>query len=808
MAGKYSYTLQKMSLQPSTVSVDTIRANQTITDGNTIVSAGRKFELGFFSPGSSTNRYLGIWYMMSKSTLVWVANRETPLNNTSGVVMFNSKGSMVVTSSDGKILWISVSRKSAIESPVVQLLDDGNLVLRDAVDRDSENYLWQSFDYPVDTQLPGMKFGVDLVNGIDRCLTPWRSVDDPAPGNFTHKMDTNGFPQLLLWKGPVLWARAGPWVGLWFSGNSKTKMFGFYVDEFVFNEKEIYFRYELADDNTPISRYVLNPDGESTIMIWSHRNQDWVVYTTLHMDKCDLYGFCGAYGGCNPNNYPRCECLKGFVPKYSEKWKAGAYSDGCVCRSPMSCGGRESFVKFSGVKLPDTRISWYDLSMNLYECESLCLKNCSCTAYTNADIREGGSGCILWFGELMDIKYYTDGEDIYVKMSSDFDFGMESKSSRVTKAIVIVLAILATALLFLLLHLLRMRIQKKRGRIKFNSEMVALNKIEGEDFKVPLFDFTEIANATNNFSDLNKLGEGGFGPVYKGLLTDGQAIAVKRLAKDSRQGVDEFMNEVSCIAKLQHRNLVSLLGCCVDKGERMLIYEYLPNRCLDSCIFDEEASRSMDWPKRYNIINGIARGLLYLHQDSKLRIIHRDLKTSNVLLDQEMNPKISDFGMARSFGGNQTQANTTRVVGTYGYMPPEYAIDGIFSTKSDVYSFGVLVIEIVSGKKNRSFIHSDHSLNLLGHAWRSYKEDKLLGLLDEAILESCNHVEVFRVIQIGLLCVQQHPVDRPCMSHVVLMLSSNIALPHPKQPGFFMERTFHDPDSSSNQLTITVLEPR
>ncbi|WOH02412.1 hypothetical protein DCAR_0521801 [Daucus carota subsp. sativus] len=326
--------------------IDAIRANQTITDGNTIVSAGGNFELGFFSPGSSKNRYLGIWYMMSKSTLVWIANRETPLTNTSGVVRFNNKGSIVVTSDGGNIVWTSISKKAPIKNPAVQLLDNGNLVLRDAADSDLENYMWESFDYPVDTQLPGMKFGVDLVHGIDRCLTPWRGVDDPAPGNFTHRMDTNGFPQLLLWKGSVLWARAGPWVGLWFSGNSKTKMFGFYADEFVFNEKEIYFRYELADDNTPISRYVLNPDGESSIMIWSHRNQDWVVYTTLHMGKCDRYGFCGPYGGCNPNNYPRCECLKGFVPKLSEKWKAGNWSDGCVRESPMTCGSGEFYEVF------------------------------------------------------------------------------------------------------------------------------------------------------------------------------------------------------------------------------------------------------------------------------------------------------------------------------------------------------------------------------------------------------------------------------------------------------------------------------
>ncbi|XP_061975781.1 G-type lectin S-receptor-like serine/threonine-protein kinase SD1-1 [Populus nigra] len=204
----------------------------------------------------------------------------------------------------------------------------------------------------------------------------------------------------------------------------------------------------------------------------------------------------------------------------------------------------------------------------------------------------------------------------------------------------------------------------------------------------------ELASATNNFSDSNKLGEGGFGPVYKGTLTDGQEIAVKRLSKNSRQGLEEFKNEVQHIVKLQHRNLVRLLGCCIQSDETMLVYKFLPNKSLDFYIFDETHSLLLDWPKRYNIINGIARGLLYLHQDSRLRIIHRDLKTSNILLDYEMNPKISDFGLARSFGENETEANTNKVAGTYGYISPEYANYGLYSLKSDVFSFGVLVLEI------------------------------------------------------------------------------------------------------------------
>ncbi|KAK9214521.1 hypothetical protein WN944_006514 [Citrus x changshan-huyou] len=195
----------------------------------------------------------------------------------------------------------------------------------------------------------------------------------------------------------------------------------------------------------------------------------------------------------------------------------------------------------------------------------------------------------------------------------------------------------------------------------------------------PIFPLGLALEATNHFSHENKLGEGGFGPVYKGVLADGKEIAVKRLSRSSAQGLQEFKNEVTLIAKLQHKNLVRLLGCCLDGNELLLIYEYMANKSLDLFLFDSTKGAQLDWKRRISIINGIARGLLYLHEDSRLRIIHRDLKTSNVLLDHEMNPKISDFGMARIFSGNQNEANTNRVVGTYGYMAPEYAMEGLFS---------------------------------------------------------------------------------------------------------------------------------
>ncbi|KAM0051944.1 putative protein kinase RLK-Pelle-DLSV family [Helianthus debilis subsp. tardiflorus] len=302
------------------------------------------------------------------------------------------------------------------------------------------------------------------------------------------------------------------------------------------------------------------------------------------------------------------------------------------------------------------------------------------------------------------------------------------------------------------------------------------------------FDLGTIEEATTNFSTENKIGEGGFGVVYKGTLPSGLDIAVKRLSKGSGQGALEFKNEVLLLAKLQHRNLVRLLGFCIDAEEKILIYEYVANHSLDFFLFDPTKQVKLDWSTRYKIIKGIARGMLYLHEDSRLRIIHRDLKTSNILLDEEMNPKISDFGMARIVCRSQTQGMTNRIVGTFGYMSPEYAMHGHFSVKSDVFSLGVVLLEIISGKKNTRVSQPGYA-DLLCHAWTMWKNGEPFKIFDSNLVDSISDNEALRCINIALLCVQQDDELRPLMDSVVLMLNSySIPLPVPENPPLVSRR--------------------
>ncbi|CAM0912717.1 unnamed protein product [Alopecurus aequalis] len=358
------------------------------------------------------------------------------------------------------------------------------------------------------------------------------------------------------------------------------------------------------------------------------------------------------------------------------------------------------------------------------------------------------------------------------------------KNTSGSKLLAIILPIVGvTAVAAISLWMWCMHRKRRSRRLGLSSQFDDLENVKSSSLSLSL-----LQEATNNFDENNKLGDGGFGTVYKGLLS-GQEVAVKRMSKDSNQGLEELKNELVLVASLHHKNLVRLVGFSLEAGERLLVYEYMPNKSLDTILFDLEEKSRLGWAIRYKIIEGVARGLQYLHEDSQKKIIHRDLKASNILLDVEMSPKIGDFGLARLFGQDQTREVTGRIIGTFGYMPPEYVMRGQYSIKSDVYSFGILVIEIVTGRRNGGSYLYEENEDLISIIWKHWVEGTIAEMVDYSLGRNYPRGEVLKCVHIGLLCIQQNPADRPTMSEIIVMLNSDAtsSLPVAARPTFFLD---------------------
>ncbi|PWA96511.1 leucine-rich repeat transmembrane protein kinase [Artemisia annua] len=304
---------------------------------------------------------------------------------------------------------------------------------------------------------------------------------------------------------------------------------------------------------------------------------------------------------------------------------------------------------------------------------------------------------------------------------------------------------------------------------RFN-DFIMGSKFLGIDARPNTFSYAELRTATDYFSAANKLGEGSFGSVYKGTLDDGRVIAVKQLIA-TLHGKGQFMTEIEVISAVQHRNIVKLYGCCIQGEKRLLVYEYVENKSLDQALFGK-IKLSLSWSTRFEICLGVAHGLTNLHEESRIRVVHRDVKASNVLLDSELNPKIADFGLAKLFDDKQTHMST-RIAGTIGYLAPEYAMRGHLTEKADVFGFGVVALEIISGRRNSDSSLDDDKVYLLEWAWNLHEANNELELVDEELSEF-NENEVRRMMRVALLCTQTSPMQRPSMSRVIAMLSGDI----------------------------------
>ncbi|XP_037479849.1 G-type lectin S-receptor-like serine/threonine-protein kinase B120 isoform X2 [Triticum dicoccoides] len=779
---------------------DRLTPAKPLLPGDKLVSNNGIFALGFFSldPENSTaaNSYVGIWYHdIPERTYVWVANRDNPIGSgLSGELVLTNTSDLVLSDSEGHILWRTTNKvTSGGDGAMALLLEAGNFV----VQLQNFTQIWQSYDHPTDTILPSFKLWANYKTHTAVRLVAWKGPLDPSPGKFLLSRDPGTGLQILTLRGTSKYWRSGLWNGAQASDKN-----GYMWSQNVDDGETIYSTYNTGNSSARRSHWKLDYNGDLMLRIWTGRS--WVPLFKRPDDGCRHYGSCGPFGYCDMFDKisGECKCLDGFRP--ADGFSANP-SRGCVRKENLTCRS-DHFLTLPEMKVPDKFV--YVRNRSFEECTAECERDCSCTAYAYTNLSSivatgGPSRCLIWTGELVDSeKAGMLGGNLYIRLAGSPEHSSAVNTTKSGVSVVFKIALPVITFLLTLTCIYLVCICKQKG-IQVNKETLKKPALKHLSTSQEVWDqnlefqsimFEDIAAATNSFHDTNVLGKGGFGKVYKGILEDGKEVAVKRLSKGSDQGIEHFRNEVVLIAKLQHKNLVRLLGCCIHEDEKLLIYEYLPNKSLDQFLFDIARKFMLDWPKRFNIIKGVARGLMYLHQDSRTTIIHRDLKPSNILLDVEMNPKISDFGMARIFGGNEQQESTRRVVGTYGYMSPEYAMEGIFSVKSDTYSFGILLLEI---------------------AWNLWADGKVEDFVDPAITESYSLDEVSKCIHVGLLCVQDSSGARPHMSSVVSMLDSE-AMPRaaPRQPMYFAQincetsDATEDLENSANGVSLTALEGR
>ncbi|KAG2298369.1 hypothetical protein Bca52824_034841 [Brassica carinata] len=573
--------------------VDTISANFTLSGDQTLVSSGGTFEMGFFAPGrTSSNFYIGMWYhQLSQQTVVWVANRDKPVSDKNNSVLKISNGNLVLLEGE-TLVWSTGLTSSSAHKAV--LLDDGNLVLRD----DSGSALWQSFDHPGDTWLPGVKIRFNKRTKKSQRLTSWKNVEDPSPGLFSLELDESTAYK-ILWNGSTQYWTSGAW-------NPQSRIFDLvpemrlnYIYNFSFfsDATESYFTYTVYN-HANVSRLTLDLSGQIKQLSWLDNIKLWNLFWSQPRQQCKVYAYCGSYGICNDKSQPFCQCPHGFRPKSERDWALQDYSGGCVRKTELRCSNQ--FLPLPNVKLPDK--SEVLERKNLTSCLSDCLRNCSCEAYAHV---ESSDRCLMWsYKDVLNLQQLeednSEGNSTFYLRLDASDMPSSSSSSGKSNKAMIVGAVVGVIALVLLVVILILRY---RGRQVMRGEK--------SDGTLGVFSYRELQNATKNFSE--KLGGGGFGSVFKGGLQDSSDIAVKRLEGIS-QGEKQFRTEVVTIGTIQHMNLSenervrffpSLAATVLTKdgdirslldprleGEQMDIEE-LTRACKVACwcIQDEESHR-------------------------------------------------------------------------------------------------------------------------------------------------------------------------------------------------------------------------
>lgn len=769
------------------LAADSIAGNQTLSGDQTLISKDGNFELGFFRPGNSSNFYIGIWYKkVSEQTVVWVANRETPVKDYSSS-QFRIQGSNLVLLNESQIqIWSTNVSSTSSGSLMAVLQDDGNFVLREGSSSNLSNSssispIWQSFDNPTHTWLPGGKLSYNKVTKKLQILTSWKNSENPAPGLFSLELDPNNQQYFIKWNRSESYWTSGPWNGKIFSLVPEMRLNYIYNFSYIDNENESYFTYSLYNPAI-ISRFIMDVSGQVKQLSWLENTKQWNMFWAQPRQQCEVYAYCGAFGICNENSLPFCNCLDGFNHTSDQDWNLNDYSRGCERKVNLQCGNNSSangekdkFWVYPQMTLPGN--SRFVAVGSASECASACLSDCSCTAYAYDDDR-----CSVWNRELLNLQQLSaddgSGRTIYIKLAAS-----EFPRVKNNKGIVVGAVVGSAVIVIILLGLVFFLICRRRSR------MVGSGKaVEGS---LLAFGYKDLQNATKNFSE--KLGGGGFGSVFKGTLPDSTFIAVKKLESIS-QGEKQFRTEVSTIGTIQHLNLARLRGFCSEGDKRLLVYEYLENRSLDSHLFHDNESMVLDWKTRYQIALGTARGLAYLHEKCREVIIHCDIKPENILLDAEFCPKVADFGLAKLMGRDFSRVLTT-MRGTRGYLAPEWISGVAITAKADVYSYGMMLFEFISGRRN-SENPMDGAVKFFP-TWAArviIDEGDILSLLDTKLDRIADAEEVSRLCKVACWCVQDDEHHRPSMGQVVQILEGVLDVnlpPIPRSLQLFVDNQEH-----------------
>ncbi|XP_071682085.1 G-type lectin S-receptor-like serine/threonine-protein kinase At2g19130 [Lolium perenne] len=787
------YILLGLLLLPCSSSAnDTLTAGQALAVGDKLVSSNGKFALGFFQPAASTitskftnitstaNWYLGIWFnQIPVFTTVWVANRDQPIPNDPKLnltthLKISSNGNLIIVH-DEVVIWSThITPNSRIRPSInttsVVLMNSANLVLTSL----SDQVLWESFDYPTDVVLPGAKFGWNKVTRLNRRGISKKSTVDPGLGYYSIELQTNGNGIMLKRRKPSLVYRTYlsetssilkllPRVKKILELVPQTK--GVVIPYYFSNKEEEYYMYNSTNESAS-SFLSLDISGQIKLNIWSQAQGSWQVVLDDPIDVCTPPATCGPFTVCNGKAQPSCGCMESFSKKSPRHWEFGDRSHGCVRDSPLYCTSNKNTTSSTDMFQPISQVTLpynpqrTDLAASRRNCEESCLSSCSCTAYSY----NNNSICSVWHGKLLGVNLNDDieisSEDtLYLRLAAK-DEPILQKDKRKPNVGVVMAASISSFVLLMLMFLLVIW----RNKLRWCGSPLYCNQ---GTTGIIAFRYTDLSHATKNFSE--KLGTGGFGSVYKGVLSDLTTIAVKRL-DGARQGEKQFRAEVSSIGLIHHVNLVKLIGFCSQGDNRLLVYEHMSNGSLDGHLFKNNVV--LNWDTRYQIVLGVARGLSYLHQSCHECIIHCDIKPENILVDASFFPKIADFGMAAFVGRNFSRVLTT-FRGTVGYLAPEWLSGVAVTPKVDVYSFGMVLFEIISGKRNFPEAHSDNNDHVeyfpMLVVSKLYEGD-MHSLVDPRLHEDFNEEQAKRICKVALWCIQDNELDRPSMGEVVRVL--------------------------------------